>query len=291
MNSRLILEKRFNNEILLINPNRKIINKKKANEKNPFYISTIPFKEEIRNSKTGFIKPKNTEELTNQKSPSKLDLKGYHHQLISQVQKSDFYDDLQNMEYDMKYEKKHDISSDNPPRSTDSSDISCSPLESAIKNVNNLLWKNCFLINSVPCFDLIRPIQQFQVDNPNKKVLILDWGIGHNPELQSAFYDDPRSLLISIHTSRPSQRESFPLSRSWTLEALGEGEGRGYNLNLPLKVDSREFFEDSRYLFIFERAVFPIIKSFEPDLVIIMNSLDCLFGDEVGELQLSGNCK
>jgi hypothetical protein len=289
MNSRLILEKRFNNEILLINPNRKIINKKKANEKNPFYISTIPFKEAIRNKKTGFIKQKELKNLICEKSKQKLNFIEYHKQFFSKIQKSDFYEDLEiiNSEINLNQSK-------NSKKSPSSSDIQknfISPLTTAIKNVNSSIWKNCFLINSTSCSDLISPLQKFQDSNPTKKVLILDWGVTHNPAIQSAFYDDPRSLIISIHSSNLSLRESSPLSRSWKLEALGNGRGKGFNLNLPLKVDPGDFFEDSRYLFIFERAVFPIIKSFQPDLVIIMNSLDCLYGDKFGNLQLSGNCK
>ena len=71
---------------------------------------------------------------------------------------------------------------------------------------------------------------------------------------------------------------------------MGEKDAVGFNLNFSLNVKSQEYFGDERYLFIFERAIFPIIKSFQPDLIFIKNNLNCLYGDQYGKLHLTGNC-
>jgi hypothetical protein len=291
MNSRLILEKRFNNEILLINPNNKIIKKKKAKDKNPFHINILPFREDIAEKKTGFLTESTMKQPFSQDSSIKSDFEKYHYCFIDYVQKSDIFEDLEIG--DNEANPTLSTNSKTPPKNDlNFKEINEFPLDLAIKKVNNLIWKNCFLFPNKHSYNsLITPIKRFLKFNPEKKVLILDWGVSHSREFQSKFYENPKALVISIHSSNQCPRQQVSDSHSWELEALGSKEGKGFNLNLPLRVESDEYFEDSRYLFIFERSIFPVIKDFDPDLVFINNSLDCLYDDEKGNMQLSGNCK
>jgi acetoin utilization deacetylase AcuC-like enzyme len=108
---------------------------------------------------------------------------------------------------------------------------------------------------------------------------------------QSAFYENPNVLFISIHKESLCNSKNLSDEKiSWARTATGSGKGKGFNLNFPLDVGEDEYFEDSRYLFIFERTIVPIILSFKPDLMVIMNGLECLLDDPIGKLKLTGNC-
>jgi acetoin utilization deacetylase AcuC-like enzyme len=58
-------------------------------------------------------------------------------------------------------------------------------------------------------------------------VLILDWDAHHGNGTQEMFYADARVLYVSLH-----QWPLYP--GTGRLEDTGEGEGRGYTINLPL---------------------------------------------------------
>ena len=66
-----------------------------------------------------------------------------------------------------------------------------------------------------------------------QRVLIFDWDVHHGNGIQSAFFDDPSVLYISLH--RGGVEQSFFYPGSGTAKELGEGEGKGYNINIPIE--------------------------------------------------------
>lgn len=120
------------------------------------------------------------------------------------------------------------------------------------------------------------------------KIAVIDWGVGHSQNLESEFYQDPNTLIISfgIWCLNDSENNSSEL-----LKKIGSNAGLGYNLNLPLKSDDNEILDDTRYIFLFERMILPILKEFSPDLVLIKNGLRSLFGSPVLKMELSGDGK
>ena len=60
------------------------------------------------------------------------------------------------------------------------------------------------------------------------RVAILDWDVHHGNGTQDIWWNDPSVLTISLH-----QHLCFPANSGFTTER-GEGEGLGYNLNIPL---------------------------------------------------------
>ena len=62
------------------------------------------------------------------------------------------------------------------------------------------------------------------------RVLYIDYDAHHGDGVQGIFYDDPEVLTLSIHESG---RYLFP--GTGFVDELGDGEGFGYSLNVPLE--------------------------------------------------------
>ena len=108
------------------------------------------------------------------------------------------------------------------------------------------------------------------------RVAIVDWDVHHGNGTQSAFYDDPSVLTISLH-----QDGCFPLF-SGAVEDNGEGAGAGANINIPLPRGGGR----GAYVAAFERVVVPALERFAPDFIIVANGLDASAMDPLGRMQM-----
>ena len=97
-----------------------------------------------------------------------------------------------------------------------------------------------------------------------KKVLIVDFDLHHGQGVQRAFYTDPRVLYMSVH--RYEDGAYWPHLRESNFDFVGEGEGKGFNLNVPLNVVG---CSDTDYLAIFQQLFLPVAYEFSPELVLI----------------------
>jgi len=97
-------------------------------------------------------------------------------------------------------------------------------------------------------------------------------------------YDNPNILYISIHKYCHG---SFYPGELGAATYLGKDKGEGFNLNFPLNPVEKQFIGDSEYIYAFERAIFPIMKDFDPEFVFISSGFDCLLGDPLGALQVT----
>lgn len=181
-------------------------------------------------------------------------------------------------------------------------DAACIAAEStrlAVQKVLGNQWKNAFSLSRPPGHNAQKKnhINGFCILNNVaiaaeyalkfvKRVLILDWGVHHGESTQSAFYDDDRVLVMSIH--RFDEGAFFP-GMECAPSKMGSGKGKGFNLNLGLDIEDEDLVEDSVYLFAFQRAMLPVIREFAPDLILVSCGLDCLHGDPVGGISLTGD--
>jgi acetoin utilization deacetylase AcuC-like enzyme len=108
------------------------------------------------------------------------------------------------------------------------------------------------------------------------RIAVVDWDVHHGNGTQKAFWRDPDVLTISLH-----QDGLYPL-RSGLLEDVGEGPGRGANINIPLPAGSG----GAAYLAAFERVVLPALERFAPELVFVASGLDASALDPLGRMQL-----
>jgi acetoin utilization deacetylase AcuC-like enzyme len=110
-----------------------------------------------------------------------------------------------------------------------------------------------------------------------ERVLILDWDVHHGNGTEEAFYQDPRVLFLSTH-----QAPWYP--GSGQLRDLGAGEGRGFNLNVPLGAGADDaIFAD------FARSILaPLLAEFAPDFILVSAGYDAHARDPLGGMSLSG---
>jgi acetoin utilization protein AcuC len=97
------------------------------------------------------------------------------------------------------------------------------------------------------------------------RVLYLDYDAHHGDGVQGIFYDDPEVLTLSIHESG---RYLFPGTGS--VEELGEGEGYGFSLNVPLE----PFTEDDSWLRVHRTLIPEVVEAFRPDVIVLQNGCD-----------------
>nr|XP_037286423.1 histone deacetylase 6-like [Rhipicephalus microplus] len=110
-----------------------------------------------------------------------------------------------------------------------------------------------------------------------QRILILDWDVHHGNGTQHAFYDDPRVLYVSIH--RYDNGSFFPCLPEANFEAVGNGAGRGFNINVAW---NSEGMSDGDYLTTFFQLVLPVAYAYDPELVLVSCGFDSCVGDPLG---------
>lgn len=108
------------------------------------------------------------------------------------------------------------------------------------------------------------------------RVMYIDYDAHHGDGVQGIFYDDPNVLTLSLHESG---RYLFP--GTGFVDELGEGEGYGYSLNLPMEPQT----EDRSWLGIYERTVNEVADAFRPDVIVLQNGCDAHVLDPLTHLR------
>ncbi len=108
------------------------------------------------------------------------------------------------------------------------------------------------------------------------RVAVVDWDVHHGNGTQQAFYDDPETLVISLH-----QDGLFPLDTG-TVAERGEGRGEGFNINVPLPPGTGA----GGYLAAFDRVVLPALARFQPELIVVCSGFDGSALDPLGRMML-----
>jgi len=115
-----------------------------------------------------------------------------------------------------------------------------------------------------------------------KKILIVDFDLHHGQGVQRAFYSDPRVLYMSVH--RYEDGAYWPHLRESNFDHVGEGDGRGFNVNVPLNVIG---CGNSEYLAIFQQIFLPVATEFAPELVLISAGYDAAIGCPEGCMRVT----
>ena len=67
--------------------------------------------------------------------------------------------------------------------------------------------------------------------------MILDWDVHHGNGTQHLFEEDPSVLYVSLH--RFDHGSFFPTSQDGDHDKVGQGDGLGFNVNVPWNYVSR----------------------------------------------------
>ena len=120
-----------------------------------------------------------------------------------------------------------------------------------------------------------------------QKIVILDWDVHHGNATQHMFENDPRILYISIH--RYDNGSFYPGSKDAAPSRIGIGNGIGHNVNIAWNTGD-DTVGDAEYLYAFEKIISPMIKEYDPELIIVSAGFDCAVGDPLGGLHVTPKC-
>jgi acetoin utilization protein AcuC len=107
------------------------------------------------------------------------------------------------------------------------------------------------------------------------KVAYIDIDAHHGDGVQEAFYTRKDVLTISVHESG---RYLFPTTGG--VDEIGEGEGEGYSVNLPLS----PYTGDDVYVWAFTQIVPPLLDAYQPDFICTQLGVDTHFQDPLTHL-------
>jgi acetoin utilization deacetylase AcuC-like enzyme len=113
-----------------------------------------------------------------------------------------------------------------------------------------------------------------------RRILVLDIDAHHGNGTQEAFYGTNKVLFVSVH----QDPRDFP-GTGFTDE-IGEDEGLGYNVNIPLPFRT----DDQTYLRAITEIVVPIASQYKPEFMLVSAGFDGHYSDPVGSLSLSTLC-
>jgi len=109
-----------------------------------------------------------------------------------------------------------------------------------------------------------------------ERVAIVDFDVHHGNGTQEAFYADPSVLYVSLH-----QSPLYP--GTGAAQETGQGEGRGYNVNVPLSAGAG----DTVYAAAMERIVAPILEAYQPGLLLFSAGFDAHARDPLAQMQMT----
>lgn len=112
-----------------------------------------------------------------------------------------------------------------------------------------------------------------------ERVMIVDWDVHHGNGTESAFYDDPNVLFVSLH-----QERLYPAGRG-KAEHVGKGAGEGNTINIPLPAGT----SNAGYMHAFEQIVGPAADQFKPELIIISAGQDPGMYDPLARMMVNAD--
>jgi acetoin utilization deacetylase AcuC-like enzyme len=109
-----------------------------------------------------------------------------------------------------------------------------------------------------------------------RRVAVFDWDVHHGNGTNDIFHARRDLLYVSIHQS-PLYPGTGPL------RDVGSGDGEGYTVNLPVPPGSGE----PVWLSLVEHIVVPVLRAFEPDLILISAGFDAHRADPLAQCTLT----
>ncbi len=109
-----------------------------------------------------------------------------------------------------------------------------------------------------------------------KKILIIDWDLHHGNGTQHSFYNTSKVLYFSTH-----QFPYYPGTGDVT--EIGEGEGLGFTVNVPLNAGCG----DVEYVTIFKKILVPVALKYNPEIIMVSAGFDIFYQDPLGGMSVT----
>jgi len=121
-------------------------------------------------------------------------------------------------------------------------------------------------------FNNIALMARYAQDAGFKRVLIIDFDVHHGNGTQDIFYRDNSVFYFSTH-----EAHNYPFTGS--ADETGEGEGVGYNKNMPYE----NGIEDEEFLALFDE----LPRDFDPDIVLVSAGYDLMLDEEISSANIT----
>jgi acetoin utilization deacetylase AcuC-like enzyme len=108
------------------------------------------------------------------------------------------------------------------------------------------------------------------------RVAIVDYDVHHGNATQHMFESDPTVLYISLH-----QYPFYP--GTGAASETGAGAGAGVTVNAPLEAGAT----DEDYRIVFAELVLPVLRQFDPDLLLVSAGFDAHERDPLAGMRLT----
>lgn len=112
-----------------------------------------------------------------------------------------------------------------------------------------------------------------------ERIAIIDWDVHHGNGTQEIFYDDAGVFFCSFH-----EYPGYPGTTGW-VDEVGVGPGEGFNLNAPMPAGA----SDDAFLHAMDKVVFPILRDYRPQMIIVSAGHDLHASDPTGNLDVSAH--
>jgi acetoin utilization deacetylase AcuC-like enzyme len=109
-----------------------------------------------------------------------------------------------------------------------------------------------------------------------ERVAIVDFDVHHGNGTQDILYENPDILFVSSH-----QYPYYP--GTGAINEIGAGPAKGTTVNLPLSVMTG----DEGFKRLYREVVFPVIRRFKPELILVSAGFDAHWDDPLASLGLS----
>lgn len=109
-----------------------------------------------------------------------------------------------------------------------------------------------------------------------ERVAIIDFDVHHGNGTQDILYEDPSVLFVSSH-----QYPFYP--GTGNLNEIGAGQAKGTKVNIPLSPGTG----DEGFKRLYGEVVFPIIRRFQPELILVSAGFDSHWQDPLADVGLS----
>ena len=108
------------------------------------------------------------------------------------------------------------------------------------------------------------------------RVAIVDYDVHHGNATQHMFESDRTVLYVSLH-----QYPFYP--GTGAAGEIGLGAGAGFTVNAPIEVGAT----DEDYRLVFAELVLPIVRQFDPDLILVSAGFDAHERDPLAGMRLT----
>ncbi len=110
-----------------------------------------------------------------------------------------------------------------------------------------------------------------------ERILILDTDAHAGNGTSEYFYNEPRVLFIDLHQNPLTLYPGTGFAHQ-----IGSGKGKGFTINIPLPV----YAGYDSYRLVFESIVEPVVREFEPEIIVRNGGSDPHFADGLTNLGL-----